>query len=153
MKTILALALTFLMKREAIERELELAFLWYNEYRTHSTLDGRTPNEVYEGRNPGNENPRFEPRSRLIRGSPYTKPEGKRGLAPEEHSDEVPVPLFRRATGSFSRSTSSKGVRIFRSSRSSELLKCTNCVRTISRSGIALCANAPILRLHSANCV
>ena len=55
---------------------------------------GRTQNEVYEGRNPGNENPRFEPRSRLIRGSPCTKPEEKRGLAPEEHSDEVPVPLF-----------------------------------------------------------
>jgi hypothetical protein len=56
--------------------------------------NGRTPNEVYEGRNPGNESPRFEPRSRLIRGSPCTKPEEKRGLAPEEQSDEVPVPLF-----------------------------------------------------------
>ena len=75
MKTILALALTFLMRREAIERELDLAFLWYNEYRPHSTLGGRTPNEVYFNRDPGNENPRYEPRTRLIRGSPCAKPE------------------------------------------------------------------------------
>jgi hypothetical protein len=49
---------------------------------------------VYYSRDPGNEKPRFEPRIRLVRGSPCAKPEEKRGLAPEELSDEVPIPLF-----------------------------------------------------------
>ncbi len=37
---------------------------WYNEFRPHMTLEGKTPNEVYDARPPANEQPRIEPRSR-----------------------------------------------------------------------------------------
>lgn len=47
---------------------------WYNEHRPHAWLGGRTPNEVYYGRYPGNRRPRFEPRSHWPRGSPCARP-------------------------------------------------------------------------------
>jgi putative transposase len=56
------------------EQELELLGQWYNEHRPHETLGGRTPNEVYFGRSPGNEQPRLEPRRRWPRGSPCAAP-------------------------------------------------------------------------------
>ena len=34
---------------------------WYNKHRPHTTLRGRTPNEVYFGRKPANRRPRIEP--------------------------------------------------------------------------------------------
>jgi len=42
----------------------ELAFYvdWYNEHRPSQALEGRAPREVYDGRRPANESPRFEPR-------------------------------------------------------------------------------------------
>ena len=33
---------------------------WYNEHRAHTTLDGRTPNEIYFHRFPANRKPRFD---------------------------------------------------------------------------------------------
>ena len=36
------------LRREQIRRELSLFVLWYNEYRSHSYLGIRTPNEVYK---------------------------------------------------------------------------------------------------------
>jgi hypothetical protein len=42
--------------------ELIRYVIWYNEYRPHQTLHGRTPNEVYESRFSAREGPRLEPR-------------------------------------------------------------------------------------------
>jgi hypothetical protein len=35
---------------------------WYNQHRPHSTLGGKTPDEVYFQRFPANRRPRIEPR-------------------------------------------------------------------------------------------
>jgi hypothetical protein len=43
-------------------------------FRPHTTLGGRTPDEVYHRRFPANRRPRYEPRSRWPRGSPCAKP-------------------------------------------------------------------------------
>lgn len=48
---------------------------WYNEYRPHSSLGGRTPHEVYHGLRPANRRPRLEPRERWPRGSPCARPQ------------------------------------------------------------------------------
>lgn len=74
MKTILGRGFAFLMMQETIERELDLVFIWYNEHKTHSTLGGRTPNQVYYRRFPGNRKPHLEPRERWPRGSPCAQP-------------------------------------------------------------------------------
>jgi hypothetical protein len=47
---------------------------WYNRFRPHTTLAGRTPNEAYHHRFPANRCPRYEPRSRWPRGSPCARP-------------------------------------------------------------------------------
>ena len=57
------------------EREVELTIDWYNEYRPHETLGGKTPNEVHFSRPPANEQPRIEPRRSWPRGSPCAKPQ------------------------------------------------------------------------------
>jgi putative transposase len=59
----------------AFERELRLIVDWYNEYRPHDTLGGKTPNEVYFSRPAANQQPRFEPRKRWPRGSPCASPQ------------------------------------------------------------------------------
>ena len=73
-KTILSRLLLVPYRREAFLRELTLAAEWYNEYRTHSWLNGRTPNEAYGSQFPANRRPRFETRDRWPRGSPCAKP-------------------------------------------------------------------------------
>ena len=57
------------------EQEAQLVVDWYNEHRPHTTLDGKTPNEVYFSRPAANEQPRFEPRKLWPRGSPCAKPQ------------------------------------------------------------------------------
>ncbi len=47
-------------RRDAFVRELELFFDWYNDHRPHTTLEVRTPNEVYHDLAPACEQPRFE---------------------------------------------------------------------------------------------
>lgn len=54
--------------------ELHFYIDWHNEYRPHTTLDGRTPNEVYFGRRPANQRPRIEPRANWPRPSPCATP-------------------------------------------------------------------------------
>ena len=61
-------------RREAFLRELRFFSEWFNEARPHTTLGGRTPNEVYHAARPANRSPRFEPRARWWRGSPCAKP-------------------------------------------------------------------------------
>jgi hypothetical protein len=59
---------------EAMRTELVIVLDWYNEHRPHSTLGGKTPDEVYFQRFPANRRPRFEPRSVWPRGSPCALP-------------------------------------------------------------------------------
>ena len=58
-------------RREAFQRDLDAAVQWYNHHRPHTWLGGRTPDEAYHGEFPANRRPRFEPRSRWPRGSPW----------------------------------------------------------------------------------
>ena len=62
MKTLLACLLLVPYRRERCRRELAAIVEWYNEYRPHVWLGGRTPNEVYHGHYPANRKPRFESR-------------------------------------------------------------------------------------------
>jgi len=62
------------LRRDAFRRELAAIVAWYNEWRPHAGLGGRTPNEVYHGRRPANRLPRWEPRPKWPRGSPCAKP-------------------------------------------------------------------------------
>lgn len=45
-------------------QELDAWLEWFNEFRPHSRLAGKTPNEVRYKRKPANELPRIEPRAR-----------------------------------------------------------------------------------------
>jgi hypothetical protein len=61
-------------RREAFLRELSAVVEWHNQFRPHSWLGGKTPNEVYFGRFPANRRPRFEPRTDWPRNSACAKP-------------------------------------------------------------------------------
>ena len=65
-------------------RETELFCDWYNEYRPHMTLDGKTPNEVYYGRHAANAKPRIETRPKAKHSTPCAAPRmciaGKAGV-------------------------------------------------------------------------
>jgi len=61
-------------RRESLRRELSSFFVWYNEYRPHTALEGKTPNEVYFRLRPANRRPRIEPRKRWPRSSPCVGP-------------------------------------------------------------------------------
>jgi len=61
--------------RKTFRREILSYTDWYNQHRPHTTLAGRTPNEVYFGRPPANRKPRIEPRTRWPRSSPCAKPQ------------------------------------------------------------------------------
>jgi len=74
----------------AMQQEIDSFKSWYNEHRPHTTLDGKTPNEVYDNAYPANRKPRWEPRPRWPRGSPCAKPQtlvkGKPGVRLERKS-------------------------------------------------------------------
>jgi transposase InsO family protein len=74
MKCVLACLLLVPYRREAFLRELSAVVEWYNQFRPHSWLGGKTPNEVYFGRFPANRRPRFEPRTDWPRNSACAKP-------------------------------------------------------------------------------
>jgi hypothetical protein len=61
--------------QRTFQQEVSLYENWYNEYRPHTALAGKTPNEVYFNHRPANRAPRFEPRPRWPRGSPCAKPQ------------------------------------------------------------------------------
>ena len=73
------IVISLILKR--FEAELSLYLTWYNEHRPHSTLHGRTPSEVSDGRIPARDRPPFETRAR----------------AAPMHRD-TPIALFKRAT-------------------------------------------------------
>jgi len=51
--------------RLEFQRTLDCFVTWYNRFRPHSSLGGRTPNEAYFRRQPANRKPRLEPRVRM----------------------------------------------------------------------------------------
>jgi transposase InsO family protein len=73
-KSLFAHLLLVPYRHDAFLCELTSVVAWYNQFRPHTWLAGRTPNEVYYGHFPANRRPRFEPRSRWPRGSPCAKP-------------------------------------------------------------------------------
>ena len=95
------------LRRQAFRRELSSFFSWYNEYRPHTTLGGRTPDEVYHARFPAQRKPRFEPRASWPRGSPCANPwalvKGKAGLKLDLQVDfhtgakHLPIVTLQRA--------------------------------------------------------
>jgi len=56
------------------EEELEHYRRWFNGFRPHMTLKGRTPQEVYFGLRAGNAKPRIEPRPSVSHRTPCAKP-------------------------------------------------------------------------------
>jgi hypothetical protein len=50
------------MKHRLFKNGLHCFADWYNEFRPHTTLVGRTPNDVYQRRFPNHRRPRYEPR-------------------------------------------------------------------------------------------
>ena len=94
-------------KRDRIRREIRYFIEWYNESRPHSALDGRTPNELYNGLRPANRRPRIEPRERWHRRSPCAKPRtlvaGKPGarfalvISPHARRSHLPIVSLQRA--------------------------------------------------------
>jgi transcriptional regulator with XRE-family HTH domain len=76
---------------------------WYNEWRPHTFLRGRTPNEAYHRRHPACRYPRFEPRSRWPRGAPCAAPRvparGKSGvrlnLDVAYHAEQRHLPIVK----------------------------------------------------------
>ena len=62
------------LSTRGILRELACIVDWYNQFRPHSWLNGRTPNEVYYGRFPANRKPRVEPRPSWPRSAPCARP-------------------------------------------------------------------------------
>jgi len=106
-KYLLSCLLLVPYRRDAFQRELTAIADWYNQHRAHTTLGGRTPNEVYHDRFPTNRSPRFEPRDRWPRGSPCAKPHalvrGKTGVRVElevtfhEGRRHLPIVKLKRA--------------------------------------------------------
>ena len=88
--------------------ELSSWATWYNEYRPHQGIGGRTPLEVYQAKPAANEDPRFEPRARWPERSrcarPVVKIEGERGVRLQlvvsrfENRPYLPVVELRRAS-------------------------------------------------------
>jgi len=94
-------------RREAMRAELVIVLDWYNQHRPHSSLGGKTPDEVYFHRFPANRRPRLEPRSVWPRGSPCALPHalvaGKPGARFDVEVEHVaghahlPIVRLRRA--------------------------------------------------------
>jgi putative transposase len=62
------------LRQKRFEHGLRCFAAWYNDFRPHTSLAGRTPNEVYERRLPAVRRPRYEPRRNWPRGSPCARP-------------------------------------------------------------------------------
>jgi transposase InsO family protein len=91
LKTLLAGLLLVPFLRRKFQRELDLTVAWYNEHRPHTTLGGKTPNEVHHDTPPANRGPRFEVRAAWPRGSPCAAPitlvKGQPGVVLKLHVD------------------------------------------------------------------
>ena len=63
------------LERHKFRKQLSSFITWYNHHRPHTTLGGKTPDEVYFDEFPANRKPRLEPRPNWPRGSPCAKPQ------------------------------------------------------------------------------
>ena len=63
------------LRRRSLRDELTAVFGWYHQDRPHTSLAGRTPDEVYSRRRPANRQPRLEPRARWPRAAPCARPQ------------------------------------------------------------------------------
>ena len=73
-----------------MRREVATYVSWFAEYRTHQGLDGRTPNEVYDGR------PACEVASQEQQ-KPKTIPRCELVLRYHEGNRQLPIVELRRA--------------------------------------------------------
>ena len=64
-------------RRVSMRRHVSLYLEWFLEFRPHQGLDGQTPQEVYEGREPANKKARWEPRPKWPTNSPCASPQAK----------------------------------------------------------------------------
>jgi putative transposase len=62
------------LRSEPFRRELIWYADWFNQDRPHSSLNGKTPHEVYHDVLPACERPRYEPRARWPRSAPCASP-------------------------------------------------------------------------------
>jgi putative transposase len=62
------------LSKNEMAHETKLFFSWYNEYRPHMTLSGKTPNEVYYNRRAANSKPRIETRPLAKHQTPCASP-------------------------------------------------------------------------------
>ena len=74
LKQFLSLLILLSQQRSVFRKDLQSFADWFNEFRPHTSLGGRTPNEVYYRRFPAVRRPRHEPRRNWPRGSPCAKP-------------------------------------------------------------------------------
>ncbi|MDH3282589.1 MAG: DDE-type integrase/transposase/recombinase [Gammaproteobacteria bacterium] len=63
------------LRSEALRLELTLFADWYNGDRSHSSLHGNTPHEIYREVSPARERPRYEPRARWPRSASCAFPQ------------------------------------------------------------------------------
>lgn len=63
------------LSQDRFRRQLQSFASWYNEFRPHTTLAGRTPHELYLRQRPANCRPRFEPRQSWPRRSRCASPQ------------------------------------------------------------------------------
>jgi hypothetical protein len=94
-------------RAKTFRQELLWFAAWYNQHRPHTTLGGRTPDEVYFQKRPASQSPRFEPRALWPRPAPCALPQvlvkGQPGVRIElevsyQHSRKhLPVATIRRA--------------------------------------------------------
>ena len=90
-------------RREKFWQELFAIIEWYNRFRPHSWLGGRTPDEVYHRKYPANRKPRREPRAAWPRGSlcarPWALVRGNPGaeltLEVSFHRSRKPLPIVK----------------------------------------------------------
>jgi len=80
---------------QQFRHEMSLFVEWYNEHRPHTTLAGRTPNEVYFEQRPTHRRPRIEPRPRWPRPSPCAKPQTLVAGQPGDRF-ELEIELYKR---------------------------------------------------------
>ncbi len=93
--------------RAALHRDLNAFFAWYNEHRPHTTLEGKTPNEIYLRLRPANHRPRIEQRKRWPRGTPCAVPQTLIAVQPgdrftlqvdfQDGKRHLPIVLLKRA--------------------------------------------------------
>ena len=96
-------------RRKVFRQELDAIAGWYNGFRPHTWLGGRTPDEAYYGHFPANRRPRFEPRSHWPRGSPCARPWALVTRQSRRKAD-AQSQLLRRAKAPADRHDSTRGI-------------------------------------------